>query len=257
MKAAIQQEYKTGIGVISLMSKYNLSRTGVLYHLKGIPKHRKYKRKLDHNTLQTIDSVEKAYFIGFYTADGHLTDAGTIQFNQKAEDIEVLQFIKDLFKSDVQIGTYILNGKVYCRLQITSHTFKEQLSKIGVPIVSKTYACQGVPTVIRTNTVLLRAYIKGLIDGDGYVGRISRSPCIQIIGNSMLLDDLLTVVNTQFDMEPKGKLSKVQCQAPVSRLTFLGNEARKLHSLCYSLNIGLQRKAFTLGKRIKDGITTL
>lgn len=121
---------------------------------------------LDETTLDKIDTEEKAYFLGFFSADGCVSKndkkQDTISFSLHKQDSYILEKFYKLFGSDKNIST---NHKGYVRFEISSNHICEQIYKLGFT-PRKTYS----NTFCLLDKHLMHHYLRGYFDGDGSIG---------------------------------------------------------------------------------------
>ena len=140
-----------------------------IWHRNGLSGkgHRVYF--IDETTLDCIDTEEKAYFLGFFSADGcvshNKTKQDTITFSLHQQDSYILEKFYQLFKSDKKV---LINGKGYARFEISSDHICEQIYNLGFA-PRKTYS----NTFCLLEKHLMPHYLRGYFDGDGSVGEES------------------------------------------------------------------------------------
>jgi len=149
--------------------------------------------KLDFEYFDSIDSCEKAYWLGFISADGCLKDN---KLRVTSKDIEILEKLKKDLKSEHKITinkTFDKRTKkeyISYILQITSKAFTDKLSKY-IPIdKSNSFV---IPEI---DEKFYPEFLAGIIDGDGSfslkkdrsiaVNLISTKECLQEIQNYLL-----------------------------------------------------------------------
>lgn len=133
------------------------------------------KYHYNRNAFSTIDTEEDAYWLGFITTDGCIIDNKWLQIQLAAKDKEHLvkfckyiglptEEIEEIIKDSVG-GAYTRDNPVnvvkICSVDIINHLLDKGITprKSGK---EKPYICK--------NVELEKAYIRGLIDGDGYIG---------------------------------------------------------------------------------------
>ena len=123
----------------------------------------------NQNLLEEINSAEKAYFLGFFCADGHLIkNRNGIQFRLAIQDRDILEKINKLFSSNLPIKEYLPSGngkQNVVVLTMVGKIFKNNLSKLNLPY-DKTHYLE-FPTYIQEN--LMSHFIRGYFDGDGWI----------------------------------------------------------------------------------------
>lgn len=121
---------------------------------------------LDETILDDINTEEKAYFLGFFAADGCVskneTKQDTITFSLHQQDDYILERFYKIFGSNKPV---LINKNGYARFEISSNHICEQLYKLGFS-PRKTY--QNTFCLLEKN--LMQHYLRGYFDGDGSVG---------------------------------------------------------------------------------------
>ena len=140
-------------------------------------RHNEFYRKkyCDERYFDTIDTEDKAYWLGFIYADGcitHCTKTPTLEIKLAETDKSHLEKFKTSLKSEHHVGTYVSTcgynvGKTYCSLSITNQHLAEGLISNGV-VYRKTHILQ-FPTIDQVPKHLVRHFIRGYFDGDGSV----------------------------------------------------------------------------------------
>lgn len=129
------------------------------------------KHKINLEYFKNIDSSEKAYWLGFICADGCIYKNG-YKTSIVVKDKELLSRFKTAIGSDHPIGFDSYHDdrtdKTYSRysLQLTSKHFTRHIVNNGITS-NKSNECY-FPNI---SEELYFDYIRGLFDGDGYVGK--------------------------------------------------------------------------------------
>ena len=178
------------------------------------------KDRGDQYFFDSIDTEEKAYWLGFIYADGYIISSDRnyelgIELNYK--DIEHLKKFNKIFnnyyKISKKIGTYNsiekLNGKKEtnrksetCLIRVYSKTIYEGLVKNGI-VQNKTYSTI-FPKI--EDKVLFLHFLRGYIDGDGSycIKKVKehKYPRISIQGNNNLaLQYIVDKLNKDFSIK--------------------------------------------------------
>lgn len=125
-------------------------------------------KSLNENYFDNIDTPNKAYILGWIMSDGYVSK-NKLVFGLK--DLEILEFIKSEMGSEHKISEIFVydkrTSKTYqqYKLQICSKKISESLNKLGI-FQSKSFTVD-LPKI---NKNLYPHLIRGLFDGDGYVG---------------------------------------------------------------------------------------
>ena len=153
------------------------------------PKHEE-KVKLDQYYFANIDNEEKAYMLGFICADGYIdTCEKSLCFGINKKDVEILYRFKDMLNSNAKLTKH--STKDCVRINFCSKKLVDDLKKLGITR-RKTKTLQ-MP-IIKNN--LMRHFIRGYVDGDGYVGK---RQCVIISGSEAFKDSLVKYLETLFD----------------------------------------------------------
>ena len=232
-------EYLLGVSTVKLGEKYNVcpSYFSRWFHKLGLKmrsnKENSRKYEINHSYFETIDTEEKAYWLGFIYADGYVY----VNKSQKGMGIAIsvtdynhlVKFNNDI-KSSYPIKTYMQSdgfGKntEYCRTLITSEKIYDNLITHGV-LEHKTNILK--PPNLDKN--LIRHFIRGYFDGDGSVWCcLNKKQNIPTYSISFLgTDDLLLfIMNYLVDnnlINRTYKLNKRKEFQVVSNVKFGGNQ---------------------------------
>lgn len=141
--------------------------------------------------FENIDSEEKAYMLGFISADGYIVGERTLCINLHNKDEEILIRFCDLLNSEYKIFN---KGDCYRVLQLNSKKMVNDLSKYGV-VQNKTGNLK-IPSIKHN---LIRHYIRGVFDGDGHVGM---RQCALVTGSKMFFEDFMKLYQDVFHKIP-------------------------------------------------------
>lgn len=161
----------------AMMVRKRLQELGVdTSYSKNIEKYKEkmsqafHKYSLDEHVFDTIDTEEKAYWLGFLCADGYnYEDKYAICLRLQTEDEEILLKFRDFLKSNAPIYTFHRKTRVnklereYKEVRVNSVHLSRQLAKLGC-IQGKSYSLE-FPNCISHE--LLHHFIRGYFDGDG------------------------------------------------------------------------------------------
>lgn len=130
----------------------------------------KGKKDINENFFENIDTEEKAYWLGFLTADGYLSDDNSLQLCLAEKDRKHIEKFKQNIESShkISLKQATINNKTInsYRISINNKKIASDLRKLGFNN-NKSYECyipfENIPKS------LLHHYIRGLMDGDGCV----------------------------------------------------------------------------------------
>lgn len=152
-----------------------------------------------------IDTEEKAYWLGFFVADGnvHLKN-NVMQIGLSRKDAKHLE--KFAFIFDKKLKFYIVDGKHrMCRMGINSASMKKNLISKGV-VPRKTYC--DISSVFDYIPYLLRKhFIRGVFDGDGCISGKGKNVAMSIAGQSNFIEKLQNLIIGDMGLS-KNKIEK-------------------------------------------------
>lgn len=156
---------------VSTSTGYSMERLSSLLDDRGVERRTKESAPIDNERFfKDIDSPEKAYWLGFWCADGNVSSDGKcIQVKLHARDRgHISKFIDTVgYHGQYSVQQAVTNygAYEYASLRITSRDMNADLVSHGcVPNKSKWLR---PPTGV--NKKLVSHFIRGMIDGDGSV----------------------------------------------------------------------------------------
>jgi len=170
----IHDLYESGLGIPSLMKKYNLSQSVFDRIFKenhwSKRKRSDYKKyTINEEYFDNIDTPNKAYIIGLLAADGcNYVDRGEIRLSLQERDKSILYDINDEIQSNHPISIRHFsnpNWQDSYTLTINNLHISQQLNNLGI-IKNKSLNLD-FPQWITPE--LFPFYLKGYIDGDGWI----------------------------------------------------------------------------------------
>lgn len=155
-----------------LAQKYGVSipRIHQIWMKAGLKGHRSYVYNFDqHNYFETIDSHDKAYFLGFLAADGCVYKRKNkqeaqafIKLTLQLEDRDILETFKKYLHLEKPLA--INKKKPSASLQIISNKMGNDLEKYNI-VPAKTYAYE----MIELPQQMMGHFFRGYFDGDGSI----------------------------------------------------------------------------------------
>lgn len=170
------QEIKTliesGAFLNELADHFSLDRETMKLRLKelglSIKNKNRVNRRIKSDYFSTIDSFEKAYWLGFLFTDGsvdHYGATGRIRLQLQARDIEILKQFQEDLGLDCKIIDDIRPNSHCCSVEFTDEQIFNDLGRYGI-IPNKTYLTKHIPYE-QIPSQYLSAFALGLFDGDG------------------------------------------------------------------------------------------
>lgn len=121
----------------------------------------------DPSYFESIDSHEKAYWLGFLYADGYVTSGDRWGLELTASDKEHIQNLLNAFRCNIKIKNRNRNGYKSCGFQIKNRRMYDSLQNAGV-VKNKTYILN-FPSQEIVDGIFHADFIRGFFDGDGCV----------------------------------------------------------------------------------------
>lgn len=175
------------------------------------------KKKINSNYFSVIDSEEKAYWLGFLTADGYVKGTGSIEICLAEIDVNHLEKLKKSLGSEHKLGRketkLTCNDKVYTsyKLSFKDKIMTNDLLKYGLT-PNKSYDAYIPKEIIDSKYV--KHYIRGLFDGDGSLYSYKQSNGkerheISIVsGSKEMIDNIIYVIKKQLKIDMKYRMSR-------------------------------------------------
>lgn len=170
----IADSYNVTFHTISnILEKYDIKRNNRYHNLT-----------LNENYFETIDSYDKAYFLGFLLTDGSVSDKeNAIRLSLSSKDEEILNVFKDKTGNGNIISIREDERHSERIFHLRSKKWKEDLAKYTV-VPKKTFICE-MPE-LQSN--MMPHLIRGMIDGDGWI--TAKGHAIGFCGNEKTVTQL-------------------------------------------------------------------
>lgn len=237
--ATVIEMYNNGMYLKDIAGYFHCRVTKItdILHNAGIRTNNegKYLNRCANITyFDVIDSEVKAYLLGFITADGSVGIRSGREFGKtlRLELQESDELILDLLARELNIRSRKYyrnkNGKVSVSISISSVEIVDSLERYGV-VANKTYVLESLFTDLPND--LLRAYLRGLFDGDGslYIsGGIIHGNFTE--GLLHIVIQFRDTVNSKIGIE---NTTKIQCNNGVYHAVWNGNNCVKLCEYLY------------------------
>lgn len=253
---------------IPLCKEYAINRNAKeIATREGIPLQTMYYyiRKLGYNKprrihcfnedyFHNINSQNKAYILGFLMADGCICKStkdkqypDRLIINISHKDRCILEFIKEELECDYEIKDYIpintYSNNMMSSLTINSTKMCADLIKLGI-IPNKT-GYEVFPN-IRKN--LRRHFIRGFLDGDGWITNSNNSFTLGFISNHELLNDIKNILTECLNLQSAASIVEDSREDKKNKNIFYLQYSKKedilmlKHFLYHKANFYLSRK---------------
>jgi len=190
---------------------------------------RKFNPNLDSDYFSEINTIEKAFWLGFLCADGSLVrdkTGGSIRIfiELAAHDREILEHFCDaigLDHSKIKPRTRTRNGKEYRSVYLQFKDKKMSNDLVVQGFSSSKAIRKDLPTFWRQTTldeftreILLKAYVRGYYDGDGTEGtssiRAANRQFLESIRNALNIKNSVNQLKEEYSyIDEDGKLHTV------------------------------------------------
>lgn len=209
--------------------------------------------KFDNTVFDTIDTEEKAYWLGFLYADGYVSSTcNTVELSLKGGDIEHLEKYRKFLglKREIKTSLATCNNKDFtrCRLVVTDKHYHDTLISKGC-VPNKSPILKFPNKLIFSSVDLIIHFIRGYFDGDGCVYKGSGDySIISIVGTKEFLSGVVDLFPNLFSSEPYYK-NKRRPKSNTYFISFGGEKSAIFGDLLYdNATIYLQRKYDTFIK---------
>lgn len=198
----IEKYFNQNKNSIELSKEYGFSPVTICKVLKrnGInardrtQSNRRYPIKEDY--FDNIDTQEKAYIMGLLYADGYNdTSRNSVNLSLKESDKQILEDITNIIQPDKPLQ-FIKIKKPNCenqyRLAIANKHISQKISEYGC-MKAKTFLIE-FPEWL--NKDLTSHFVRGYLDGDGWVGKRT----ISFVGTEQFLDKLAEIFKVELNL---------------------------------------------------------
>ena len=206
---------------------------------------------INYNFFDSIDTEEKAYWLGFFFADGYISKSSrlytrklkngcyAIEISLKGDDIQHLKKFADAinYQKEIKISKASFNA-TRCRLSFNNKHMWQILNNYGcTPQKSLTLKFPDI-NIFKTKDLIFH-FIRGYVDGDGNIGFKNKEHNymqLRILGTKDFLENL----QKNLPLEYNNKLHK---KVNIYELTFNDRRGKYVCNLLYSnAKIYLERK---------------
>lgn len=215
-----------------------------------------YNKNNDY--FQNINNENKAYILGFISADGHIsTKRGNQYLNIEIQkrDEKILRFIKKEIEYSGPIKKTIHNKKEYSRIRVYGKNFTNHIISHGLDS-QKSNTLQFPKSIPEC---LINHYIRGLFDGDGclYVAKRKNKKYVwslSIISTQMVNNYICDYIEKKIQIKFKKNKIKNNKNISIIKLEKYKDIEYFLDYLYDNSNIYLNRKykTFLRLKKIKQ-----
>lgn len=219
-KELFENYIKDGLTVTKIGKLFNVSTASVSQKAKKLGITFPKKETFDINIFDTIDTEEKAYWLGFLYADGCVYNSPhhyILSLSLKSSDYNHVKKFKDFLKdkrdnSIIKNSTISRKDKIYeeSRYVICSKHLVEKLSNYGC-IPRKSLKLTFPNENIFKEKNLIIDFIRGYIDGDGCLCKKHNRLYISILGTFEFLSGVKKYFPVFSSIRKHGNIYVVEC----------------------------------------------
>ena len=224
--------YNSGLSLSQVAKKVNMSAGGIYKilndknitirpqrskgHSSGITRNRKHN--FDLNFFETIDTEEKAYWLGFMYADGYVNYNGLVSINLQEKDKDHLYKFKETLKAYSTELKYNSRSKSY-NISLRSVKMSSDLIKLGCK--QKKSLTLLFPKESQVPKDLLHHFMRGYFDGDGCICVTEKTNTFSLLGTFDFIDKyydevLLNTGDTKHSLYKKNNVYELAISKPKS-----------------------------------------
>lgn len=212
------------------------------------------RRKFDFNEdyFETIDTEDKAYFLGWLYSDGYV-GIKTNTVSLASDDEEILNSFKKCLKLEKPIYSVIdkRSGVIHSKLNVVSEKIKSDLIKLGC--VPRKSLILKYPTEKQVPFQLQHHFIRGYFDGDGSVGLYPQAKNKKLYLSIIGTYEFLNGVSEFLNINTKKKIYKKQ---NIFCLSYNHYDSLAFYNRVYNnSNFFLNRKKFIFESFIDINLT--
>lgn len=185
--------------------------------------------------FSVIDSEERAYWLGFISADGTIHNDNVITLTLAIKDAEHIRDFSKALDSTYKVSELHYETYSVCTASIVSRKLVAQLGALGV-VARKSLTIQ--PAIV--DRALERHYWRGVVDGDGSIHiRANGYYVINLVGTKAMLRGFTAAIEQQVGL-PQPKLTP---NGSIYITSYANAKARRVTDWLYSdATVGLARK---------------
>lgn len=198
-KSDIISFYESGESSIKIGKRLGINPNTIIRRLKtwGVnrrtPEQNGQKHSIDETFFDVIDCEAKAYFLGLLFADGYNGEAKykyKVAISLKSPDEQLLRAFRFAIRSQHRIR---VDSRNQSNFVFYNKRLSERLTELGC-YRAKSLTCT-FPEYL--NDELLPHFIRGYIDGDGWIYLNGKGVTIGAIGSNSFMDRLASIIKDE------------------------------------------------------------
>ena len=196
-----QKLYENGLTLNEISQKLNVTRQSISKQLKkiGVKVLRaNIMKDLNENVFDSIDTEEKAYWLGFLFADGNISNKNNyIRINLSKKDKKHLEKLKMFLNYERDVLDYeTKQGYNISRMSVSNKHLWNKLNELGCT-PNKSLTLKFPKCVFNEKQELIRHFLRGYFDGDGCLSfrdKEHKRPTIYLLGTVDFLREMETLI---------------------------------------------------------------
>lgn len=248
--------------IATLAKEFNISESLLESRISFYQLKKKYKHTFNKEKFFDLNDPHIWYLAGLFVTDGYLSkNSNSITIELVGHDEKLLlESIKDYYESSKEVVEYTKHqvnyhkdGQVISNYwAVSCDGLQEFFNKyFNIPFDKKTFDAD-VPQAF-TNEDCAKAYIRGCLDGDGYI-TINRAAIILSTASEKFINGLYNIIKQYLNIDGKIFMSKRGEDKFYPTITWLKNDSHTILDWLYSLEncFRLERKYNTYKKICKN-----
>ena len=210
------------VSLEQVAKKFNVGRPSLSKRIKALGYevvNHQTKVKFNEHVFDSIDTEEKAYWLGFIYADGYIDSSPlnpdkksvyNFELSLKADDVEHLNKFNKFMEhinDNVKINDTKCQDKIFkrCRWLIANKHLWNILNNYGCT-PQKSNTLKFPDESIFKDKSLIRHFIRGYFDGDGclsWADKEHKIPCIEVVGTESFLHSIQKYLQIESKLQSK------------------------------------------------------
>lgn len=194
LKPQVYNLFEKGLNTKQIAKELNIFRktVGTWLRKAGYEYSKCNKASINSDIFNKINNEDKAYWLGFFYADGYVSKTSNFELSLGLKDLSHLNKCKKFL--DFKGNIYIDNKVGRCRLQFQDSKIVKNLKLLGC-INNKSLILK-FPTEEQVPKEFLHHFIRGYFDGDGCINDPSKnSISITIIGTFNFIKEIHAILD--------------------------------------------------------------
>ena len=244
---SLYKQHKTLTNVAKELN-FNLETVRKFFIQNKIPYNKQVHYKCDESFFDSL-TEKSMYWLGFFAADGSIDGKkNRMTINLAIKDLEHLQKFKNDLKLESPIKIFFKketrkefkkNKYEGCCIRFTSNHISNKLISYGItPNKSKTYT---ISNLIEDNNYF-KHYIRGIIDGDGWIYCKNNHPSIGLCGTESVVSTIFNHLKIKLNFKSKTKIIKNKKGLFLFRISNVEDNKKIINYIYNNASVQLDRK---------------